>query len=51
MKNDIHNKNLVNIKDMKYIYKKVHNNDPKVGIDKIKIKTWFVYFFKCPLNL
>ena len=43
------------IKNMKYFekkksLKKCGKNDVKVGVGKIKIKTWFVCFFKCSLN-
>ena len=44
---------------MKYIKKNIYKktkkmwgkNYPKVGIGKIKIKTWLVCFYKCSLNL
>ena len=29
----------------------MRKNDLKVGISTMKIKTWFVYFFECLLNL
>ena len=49
MKNGIHHVNLVKIKDMKSKNKKnkrkVRKSYHKVGIGKMKIKTWFVYFF------
>ena len=32
------------------VYEKVRKNDPRVGIGKMKTKTWFVNFFKCSLN-
>ena len=28
----------------------MEKNDLKVGVGKMKIKTWFVRFFKCSLN-
>ena len=45
------------IEDLKYeilkkkkLLKKCGKNDVKVGVGKMKIKTWFVRFFKCSLN-
>ena len=39
---------------MEYFEKKVTEKvlkiDIKVGVGKMKIKTWFVRFFKCSLN-
>ena len=34
----------------KKLLTKCGKNDVKVGVGKMKIKTWFICFFKCSLN-